>query len=156
MAVLIESARMQDLDALLKLESEAFSAADWMLSRRAFRYHLLSNNLLLVARQSRNDPTPIAYILVLKRKKTARIYSLAVSPAFRRQGIASQLFKEALDDCIASQLYKVRLEVRASNHKAISLYKALGFQEHAVCPDYYQDHEDACRMEWRYDSSLFH
>ena len=156
MAVLIESAGMQDLDALLELESEAFNAADWMLSRRAFRYHLQSNNLLLVARQSRNNPTPVAYILVLKRKKTARIYSLAVSPAFRRQGIASQLFKEALNDCIASQLYKVRLEVRASNHTAISLYKALGFQEHDVCPDYYQDHEDACRMEWRYDSSLIH
>ena len=39
------------------------------------------------------------------------------------------------------------LEVRASNHKAISLYKGLGFENQAIRKNYYQDnHEDAYLM----------
>ncbi len=150
MKILVEIAQLQDLNALVKLENEVFNSSDGLLTRRAFRYHMKSNNLLLVARQSGDNSMLVGYILVLKRKLSARIYSLATNTVFQGQGVAKTLVKKALAECAASHLYKVKLEARATNFKAINLYKALGFEEQYIYPNYYEDNEDANCMEWRH------
>jgi ribosomal protein S18 acetylase RimI-like enzyme len=55
----------------------------------------------------------------------SEILNLAVSPDFRRLGIGRALVKSLL----AGFSGTVFLEVRASNEKALLLYKSLGFQE---------------------------
>ena len=66
----------------------------------------------------------------------AEIITVAVAPAFRRQGIARCLMESMLrlaEDARAS----VYLEVRESNIPARKLYAALGFSEIGVRKNYY-------------------
>ena len=74
------------------------------------------------------------------------IIEVAVSPAYRRRGIARELIGQAIRD--SADLSAVFLEVRESNTPAIALYDSLGFEQIAVRRDYY-DHpkENAVVMQ---------
>lgn len=77
--------------------------------------------------------------------------NIAVSPVYRRQGIAKGLI-EALIECLkARESHCLTLEVRASNEPAKALYAALGFCQVGLRRGYYQNpKEDAqiLRKEW--------
>ncbi|UCD97252.1 MAG: ribosomal protein S18-alanine N-acetyltransferase [Candidatus Bathyarchaeota archaeon] len=78
--------------------------------------------------------------------KKGHVVSIAVLPEHRRKGLGSQLVTKALK---AMEVYKATecfLEVRVSNHQAVSMYKQLGFTEIRVKRRYYADGEDAYMM----------
>lgn len=86
----------------------------------------------------------MGYLFVTQVMDTADIANIAVSPAFRRQGIASLLLDTALDG-LEADLF---LEVRASNTPAIALYRKYGFTEYGVRKNYYDSpREDAVLMK---------
>jgi [ribosomal protein S18]-alanine N-acetyltransferase len=78
----------------------------------------------------------VAGFLVMRRTAPdeGEILNLAVSPDFRRQGVAARLMGTALQS-FNGAFY---LEVRESNEAAQKLYKSLGFQELSRRPKYYQ------------------
>jgi ribosomal protein S18 acetylase RimI-like enzyme len=55
------------------------------------------------------------------------IYSLAVTPSLRRQGIASALMREIEEKLRERGCLKVNLQVVASNKEVVALYEELGF-----------------------------
>lgn len=55
------------------------------------------------------------------------VYSLAVLPAYRQQGIATQLLTEAVARLFSQGCRHVFLNVRESNTKAIALYEKVKF-----------------------------
>ena len=63
------------------------------------------------------------------------IANVAVLPAYRRRGIGKALVLAAIKN--GSALSRITLEVRASNHAAIELYRSLGFTEDGVRPRFY-------------------
>lgn len=63
------------------------------------------------------------------------IANVAVSPAYRRQGVARSLLKEAIGQ--GASLSRLTLEVRLSNAAAIALYTSLGFVKDGVRPRFY-------------------
>ena len=65
----------------------------------------------------------------------AFIANVAVFPAFRRRGVGRALVETAKSDAVS--LYRLTLEVRASNEGAIALYRSLGFIEDGVRPRFY-------------------
>lgn len=68
--------------------------------------------------------------------------TLAVAPAYRRQGIAGRLWKAAA--ARVQEICKVcYLEVREGNLPARSLYASLGFVQNGYRPRYYSDPEEA-------------
>lgn len=77
--------------------------------------------------------------------------NLAVSPAYRRQGVG-----KALIDALTKQLQMrgsrcLTLEVRSSNAPALALYGRMGFQQIGLRKNYYRNpKEDALilRKEW--------
>jgi len=71
------------------------------------------------------------------------VTSLAVMPAYRRQGLAA-----ALMDQLHHQLNtdRVGLHVRPSNQAATRLYERLGYRVHERIPSYYHDGEDGYYM----------
>ncbi len=77
--------------------------------------------------------------------------NIAVSPAFRRQGVAKALI-EALVAALQKQgSQRLTLEVRASNTPARQLYESLGFSQVGLRKNYYRNpKEDALilRKEW--------
>lgn len=86
----------------------------------------------------------MGYLFVTQVMDAADIDNIAVSPAFRRQGVASLLLDTALDGMDAD----VFLEVRQSNAPAIALYRKYGFQEVGIRKNYYTSpREDAILMQ---------
>ena len=77
----------------------------------------------------------------------AHIANIAVSEAYRRQGIGGHLVISAIDLAIEQHAQFVTLEVRDSNEAAKALYKKYGFIEVGIRRGYYMDNkEDAVLM----------
>lgn len=84
----------------------------------------------------------------------AHITALTVAPEARRLGIAQLLCEQLEVTADANNAWFVDLFVRASNTRAIQLYKKLGYSVYRVVKDYYgdnpedpsQDGEDAYDM----------
>ena len=55
------------------------------------------------------------------------MYSLAVSPALRHQGIGSQLVSHAEDALIRKGCVKINLQILEANQDVIAFYTALGY-----------------------------
>ena len=66
------------------------------------------------------------------------ITNVAVSPDFRRKGVARSLVSFLLDFSEAENADFVTLEVRESNEAAQSLYKKAGFQVVGMRKDFYE------------------
>lgn len=141
----LRRATLDDLDALNDLEKRCFE--NDRLSRRQLRHWLqVEHGILLVAEV---DKMLAGYGLVWLHRGTrlARLYSLAVSPEFRGRKIADQLM-DALEEATeeAGRLF-MRLEVAKRNSSAIKLYERHGYQVFGEYSDYYEDHDDALRMQ---------
>ena len=75
---------------------------------------------------------------------------IAVAAASQRRGIAGRLFAALQQEFCAAGVTQVVLEVRASNHPALALYRRLGFTQTGRRPRYYAEPvEDALLMSCR-------
>lgn len=145
----IRAARLEDIPDLLALEEKAF-ATD-RISRRSF-HHILTRGHAISLLAER-EGLVAGYALVFLRRGTslARLYSLAVDPAFRGLGIGETLLNAAEVAAAAADALFMRLEVRADNEHAIKLYRHLGYRSFGRYVDYYEDHAEALRFEKRLD-----
>jgi len=134
-----------DLDELIRLEQASFETD--RLSRRSFQRWLVNDDCIFLV-EERNGRLG-GYILVISRQGTrlARLYSLAVDPALRGQGLASLLIERAEWQAREQGAIYMRLEVAEDNEAAIALYRKLGYEAFGFYRDYYDDHADALRME---------
>ena len=81
----------------------------------------------------------------------ADMINIAVSPEYRRRGIAYELVERLVAALQKQNVTCLTLEVRDSNAPAQALYRELGFQQVGRRPNYYRNpKEDALilRKEW--------
>jgi N-alpha-acetyltransferase 30 len=74
------------------------------------------------------------------------IAMLAVSSAYRNQGIATTLVRRAIDAMIARDADEVVLETEVSNTAAMKLYERLGFLRSKKLHRYYLNGNTAYRL----------
>ena len=77
------------------------------------------------------------------------LMDVGVLPSARGQGLGKQLLLHVISESAKRAASMIFLEVRASNHTAISLYQACGFSHIDVRKNYYptaSGREDACIM----------
>lgn len=79
----------------------------------------------------------------------AHITLLAVHPDYRREGLGLLLLSALLRLAKMRGLERATLEVRASNHTALSLYQKFGFQEAGRRRRYYKDSGEDALILWR-------
>jgi ribosomal-protein-alanine N-acetyltransferase len=89
------------------------------------------------------DNPPAGFILVRAAADEAEILTLAVAPARRRKGIASDLLKESCDALSAGGGMRLFLEVAADNQAAIALYACSDFAPCGRRADYYGGNSSA-------------
>jgi len=147
MNTVIRSAQSSDLEELVALENTCFSTDK--LSRRSFKHWLSTTHCALLVADCQGAVA--GYILIIYHRGTrlARIYSLAVLPVMRGNGLAKELMTAGEQAARDNGRFYLRLEVSVDNTPAINLYKAQGFQKFGLYRDYYQDHKDALRYQKR-------
>ncbi|RPI24859.1 MAG: ribosomal-protein-alanine N-acetyltransferase [Acidobacteria bacterium] len=98
------------------------------------------------SRVTRKNGQVSGYLIGYVSSLEIHIANVAVSPAFRRQGVARRLMLDVLEGTNLRCTSAV-LDVRESNHPAIRLYLSLGFRPIGRRPRYYRHPvEDAIVM----------
>ncbi len=138
----IRKMNIGDTKQLAKLDEICF-AVPW--SEQAF-VDEASNELATYLVAVDND-TPIGYIGYWKVIDEGHITNIAVSPEYRRCGIASQLLEKTIKTAYNENLCLLTLEVRKSNIAAKNLYEKYGFVRLGERKNYYHSPlEDAVIM----------
>ena len=98
----------------------------------------------------RADGAVIGYAVMALEVDDCALYSIAVKPSHRRQGLARTLFNAGVSWARESGKSRCVLEVRVSNTGAIQLYEKLGFRRDGIRKNYYptqtSQREDALLM----------
>jgi len=145
--LVLEGARVEDLEALVNLERRCHSHP-W--SARNFREELddAARGQLIVLRAPLESPHPwrgiVGYCAYRVAADEMHVLNLAVAPEHRRAGLGRFLLARALEQGARRGAERALLEVRRSNREALALYERFDFVIVAVRRDYYADpREDA-------------
>jgi ribosomal-protein-alanine N-acetyltransferase len=88
------------------------------------------------------------YLIGREVAGTGEVLNLAVSPEFRRRGVAKALLRSALAALRQRRVEEVYLEVRESNHSAQALYLSLGFRPVGQRAAYYRNPKEDALVLW--------
>lgn len=124
-------------DDLLALNEACFRYD--RISRRNLRNLLRSPSAYCLGVYQRSQLVGSMVLLFRQNTRSARIYSIAIAPAFRGKGIGRRLILRAEREATVRGCRRMRLEVRLDNGAAISLYESLGYTDAQVLPGYYED-----------------
>ena len=91
----------------------------------------------------------VGYAFVSRYVEAWHVMNVAVSPAFRRRGIASTLLERLFEVTASDPRRGYTLEVRVSNAEAIRLYERLGFESRGIRRGYYTDNREDALIMWR-------
>ncbi|MAD54230.1 GNAT family N-acetyltransferase [Idiomarina sp. UBA3162] len=146
----IDPCQRSDITALVELENQVFDYS--RISRRNFIRLLQSPAaFILLAKDSADQLAGYAVILTRRNSRYARIYSIAVAPAFRGQGVAKLLVNEVIKTQRQQDRLGLSLEVKLDNKQAIQLYQSLGFETVDILVNYYDDGTDGLKMRLTFD-----
>jgi ribosomal protein S18 acetylase RimI-like enzyme len=138
--------KMADLDALIALERRYFTS-DHQISRRSFRHFIASPKSTLIVAEVERKLAGCVLVNYRRGSRLARLYTIAVGPEFQRRGIARRLLAAAEQDAIQRGRSVMRLEVRADDTGAITLYETSGYRRFGRRPRYYDSRIDALRFD---------
>ena len=142
--IIIRDTSYDDLPQIHAIENQCFTTP-WSLG--SFKYEL--GNRQSIFKVAVKNKQIIGYVCLRVILDTAHVLNLAVMPEFRRKGIGSTLFQDALQE-LKRQYPDVEistLEVRELNTPAITLYRKFGFSIIYKRAKYYQmPDEDAVIM----------
>jgi len=144
----------KDLDQVVALEKMIFPSP-W--SKQAFINELVLNTFaqtwVAVNRQNR----VVLYLIAWHILDELHIANIAVSPEYRRQGLAQWTLTVLLQEAQKRGIKVAYLEVRVSNKAAIQLYKKFGFKVVGLREKYYkEENEDALLMSLDLNKSAFY
>lgn len=143
---MIRSADETDIPALVRIENRSFRTD--RLSPKRFQYMIArANGATLVDVDRRGEVRGYALVLFSRGTPLARLYSIAVDPAHRKQGIGKALLAAIEQAARKNHAAYMRLEVRAEDKRTQSLYYRAGYRRFGYHEAYYEDRADAIRMQ---------
>ena len=144
MRVICRPVVSQDLPNVVTLDHRCFGG---LWSEAAYTREIGSPNsdlwVLEVMVPSRSPSRLSGIGCVWAILEEAHITLLGIEPADQGQGLGQWLLIELLRAAIARGLSRATLEVRPSNHRALTLYKKYGFDVAGERRHYYPDGESA-------------
>jgi ribosomal-protein-alanine N-acetyltransferase len=139
----IRRARFADLRSILRIEKKSFAGDAWDRALFLDYFEQSDRSVFLV---STMNYAVVGYALAFHGGKRAELYSIAVEPRWRGQGVAIALLKRVLSTLRRRGVRAVYLNVRLGNKAAIGLYRRAGFQRVRRVNGYYEDGAAAWRM----------
>ena len=144
---MIRAAVLEDLDALMALETRSFQGD--RLSARQFRRFIKSDNSRTLILEQQGQLVGYALVLFHHRTHLARPYSLADDEQQRGQGLGHQLLAACEAEALERGYLTLRLEVRQDNQNAKQLYLKQGYRPIRLLAHFYDDEADGIRLEKR-------
>ena len=146
MSITLRRLELGDLDAIERIERASYPTP-W--SRSMFAGELAKPSSLSLG--AFDEAGALVGYLILSRYVDAwHVMNVAVAPERRREGIASALLRQLLDETRGGNARRgYTLEVRVSNVGAISLYERFGFRPKGVRRGYYTDNREDALIMWR-------
>lgn len=140
--MIIRPMREADLPRVLEIERESFHTP-W--GRWAFLVEMKPPGHAFVCEV---QDQVVGYMVLRIIRDEAHLMNIAVDSPWRGKGLGKAMLRFAIDLCAQKGVTSIWLEVRESNHRAIALYRKMGFVPIARRVKYYQDTgEDALLME---------
>jgi ribosomal-protein-alanine N-acetyltransferase len=130
-----------DLPSVLSIERRSFGTP-WSLAM--FVLELSKPSGICVA--AADDEGLLGYLVCSRYADVWHLMNVAVNPDARRQGIARRLMERLFDE--AGDNARYTLEVRTSNHGAISMYERFGFRPAGHRRRYYHDNGEDALIMW--------
>lgn len=142
---IIRKATLNDLPFLKELEQSTFPEFQQSSSAALKRSINSLNQEVFIAESEKK--APLASMVLFVFKKSIRLYSIAVHPEIRKEGLGGVLLNYAIDYAKQYQKDRLFLEVDAANQELVDWYLKKGFQITEKINDYYKIGKDAYRME---------
>lgn len=131
----IRDMQQQDLPAVYEIETQSYEHP-W--SHSLLSKAQLSNKYTVVLEIQQKI---IGYAIVSYIVGEAELLNICIHPNSQGKGLATLLLNHIIEHAKNSGNSDMYLEVRASNHAAITLYQHAGFNEIGVRKGYYPDKE---------------
>jgi ribosomal-protein-alanine N-acetyltransferase len=138
---------LADLASIERIERQSYPTP-W--SRSMFAGELAKpSSISLGAFEEDGTERLVGYLISSRYVDAWHVMNVAVTPAYRRHGIATQLLEELFRLTEGDPRRGYTLEVRVSNASAIALYERLGFQPTGVRRGYYTDNREDALIMWK-------
>jgi len=121
----------KDLDAIMEIETAIY---DFPWTRQIFADCLRVGYICYVCEVADEIA---GYCIMSTGASEAHVLNLCIARRFRRLGMGKQLLSHLLHLAQQRHVGTVFLEVRPSNHAALALYDAMGFNQIGTRTDYY-------------------
>jgi ribosomal-protein-alanine N-acetyltransferase len=119
----------------------------WSWTQARVRRAILGRDCcVLLARRERKAA---AFAIMHFGDELAHLNLLAVAEEHRRQGLGRQLIRWLSESAVEAGIFRIDLELRATNGAARAFYESLGFRALDMVQGYYQGREPALRMTRR-------
>jgi ribosomal-protein-alanine N-acetyltransferase len=142
--LILRPATLRDVPQLVEIENDSFIEADAYAAQEFQDLMRKYRGGITIAELCGQVA---GYVLSYDSNRAGEIDSMAVSPQFRRLGLANRLLRHAIARGRQHAVKAITLEVRPENHEAISLYRSLRFQQMPEpLENYYDDGGSAYRM----------
>ena len=132
-----------DLETVMALEKEIFSTP-W--TRNTFLMELRRPNGEYIVAEIQNQV--VGYSGMVREGRDFHLTTMAIDPAFRRRGIATQLMLIHIDEALAEGARRFLLEVKRSNVEAQSFYQRFGFEAGGSVINYYSSEGEDAVVMW--------
>jgi ribosomal-protein-alanine N-acetyltransferase len=137
-----------DLDAVLAIESESFTSP-WTREMYLAELQNVGVSFCYLARDE--SGRILGFCSFWRVLDELHVNNLAITPEYRRRGIATALLSYVLDEGARLGAHRATLEVRRSNDAARRLYERLGFATAGVRRGYYTNPVEDALVLWRED-----
>jgi [ribosomal protein S18]-alanine N-acetyltransferase len=142
--VIVSRAKVDDLDAIMALETSGFDHAGW--SRDSWAGELTTHDRQVLAYRDADDHLVAVATLHLVAD-FGDLLRVVVAPERRGQGIARMLLVASILMAQAQGAVRILLEVEEDNAPARAVYARLGFSPIDLRRDYYAPGHHALVME---------
>jgi ribosomal-protein-alanine N-acetyltransferase len=137
---------MRDLAAVEEIERASYPTP-W--SRSMFAGELAKPSSICLGAFDAETEELVGYLIISRYVDAWHVMNVAVSPARRREGIASGLLDRLFDVTASDGRRGYTLEVRVSNRRAIRLYERAGFRPRGIRRGYYTDNREDAIIMWK-------
>jgi ribosomal-protein-alanine N-acetyltransferase len=134
----------KDLEEICLIDNQNFDFF-YRWDKQDFLFYVLSSNYIFSVLKYNNSV--IGFCLSFISNVESELYKIAISKDYQNLGFGKLLLRLHLAYLTLFEVKQNYLEVNINNHKAINLYKKMGYKEINIRKNYYFNKEDALIMK---------